>query len=251
MAAVCDTVDAGDETMYRLSEDKLLAVLAHKCKAMVEKGLPASMEEELVRKALETPLLSVTRGEVSQDHELSNEGDTATPKSDTESQTAASAASSSAAEASEASTAVTTPEKEAPHAIEAPEGVAHLLRLRTALMFICASYIQPSTSALLFAKAVAPTPGSASSFPDFGPLDKHLKYLEKLRAEALAARSIGESFSRKREYDEDGESRAEKKRKKEEEEKLKKKNESRGVRELKKVNTTGMKKMSDFFKKKT
>ena len=41
----------------------------------------------------------------------------------------------------------------------------------------------------------------------------------------------------------------EEKRKKEEEEKKAKAQESRGVRDLKKVNTTGMKKMSDFFGK--
>jgi len=44
--------------------------------------------------------------------------------------------------------------------------------------------------------------------------------------------------------------RAEKKRKQEEEDRKKKMGESRGVRDLKKVNVTGMKKMSDFFTKK-
>jgi len=49
--------------------------------------------------------------------------------------------------------------------------------------------------------------------------------------------------------DEAAETRAEKKRRKEEEEKRKKAGESRGLRDLKKVNVTGMKKMSDFFGK--
>lgn len=49
--------------------------------------------------------------------------------------------------------------------------------------------------------------------------------------------------------DEAIESRAEKKRKKEEDEKRKKAGESRGVKDLKKVDTTGMKKLSDFFGK--
>ena len=40
------------------------------------------------------------------------------------------------------------------------------------------------------------------------------------------------------------------KRKKDEEDKRQKAGESRGVKNLKKVNVTGMKKMSDFFKKK-
>ena len=85
---------------------------------------------------------------------------------------------------------------------------------------------------------------------DFTKLQAHLIELEKFRAQALASRSA-EDFSLKRSaYDEDDleASRAEKKRKQEEEEK-KKKMESRGVKDLKKVNTTGMKKMSDFFSK--
>ncbi|AEO64255.1 uncharacterized protein THITE_2037220 [Thermothielavioides terrestris NRRL 8126] len=68
-------------------------------------------------------------------------------------------------------------------------------------------------------------------------------------SEAAAARST--DFSRKRATDEEEDERAEKRRKKEAEEKAKKANMSRGVRELMKVNTSGMKKMSDFFKKKT
>ncbi|RYC55362.1 hypothetical protein CHU98_g10847, partial [Xylaria longipes] len=58
-------------------------------------------------------------------------------------------------------------------------------------------------------------------------------------------------YARKRVLDdEEVADRAEKKRKKEEDDKRKKTGESRGVRNLKKVNTAGMKKMSDFFKKK-
>jgi hypothetical protein len=68
--------------------------------------------------------------------------------------------------------------------------------------------------------------------------------------DALASRSLGD-FSRKRSLvAEDGETRAEKKRKEDEDEKRKKANQSRGVQALKKVNVSGMKKMSDFFKKK-
>lgn len=91
---------------------------------------------------------------------------------------------------------------------------------------------------------------SAESPLDFKPLKDRLEHLAKLRAEALASRSLGD-FSRKRNLeDEDAaESRAEKKRRKEAEEKKKKAEQSRGVRELKKVDTSGMKKMSDFFGK--
>jgi hypothetical protein len=90
---------------------------------------------------------------------------------------------------------------------------------------------------------------SQPSTVDFAPLDSHLAHLAKLRQDALAARSLGD-YSRKRALDEDNETRAEKKQKLDEEEKRKKAGESRGVKALKKVNVTGMKKMSDFFKKK-
>ncbi|KAK3292587.1 Ydr279p protein family-domain-containing protein [Chaetomium fimeti] len=65
---------------------------------------------------------------------------------------------------------------------------------------------------------------------------------------AAAVRS--NDFSRKRGGDEEQDERAEKRRKQEAEEKAKKANMSRGVKNLMKVNTSGMKKMSDFFKKK-
>ncbi|KFY14972.1 hypothetical protein V492_02306 [Pseudogymnoascus sp. VKM F-4246] len=252
--AVCDTVDAG-ETMYRLSEPKLIAILAEKCKAVVEKGLPASMEDLLVAKALAVPLLSVTRGEDIPDEEL-EQADTqssATPKTESaESQTPSSAADSSATPVSEASTALTTPSPDAKPPIVAPEGVPHLLRLRTAFQYLCSSYIPSTLSTSLTTKISTPSPDQAVSFPDFNPLDTHLAHLAKLRADALASRSMND-FSRKRNFEDEeaGETRAEKKRRKDEEEKLAKKNESRGVRDLKKVNTSGMKKMSDFFKKKT
>lgn len=268
MAAVCDTVDAGDETMYRLSAPKLLAALAQKCEAMVARGLPASMEQKLVRSALEVPLLSVRRADVPRAQSGAETEEDATPRSEGESQSTESAVAS----ASAASTAVTTPaeepvpvkepepepvkeaesepvkDAESQPAIEAPDGVPHLLRLRTALGFLCASYIPPRLAATLQQQLGA----ADSPFPVFEPLDRHLKHLARLREEALAARALGDSFSRKRGGEEgEGESRAEKKRRVEEEEKARKKSESKGVRELKKVNTSGMKKMSDFFKKKT
>ena len=50
--------------------------------------------------------------------------------------------------------------------------------------------------------------------------------------------------------DEAADLRAEKKAKKEEEERKKKSSETRGIRDLKKVDVSGMKKMSHFFGKK-
>ncbi|OBT67799.1 hypothetical protein VE03_02462 [Pseudogymnoascus sp. 23342-1-I1] len=249
--AVCDTVDAG-ETMYRLSEPKLIAILAEKCTAVVDKGLPASMEDLLVAKALAVPLLSVTRGEDCPDEELDGDS-SATPKTESaDSQTPSLATDSSATPVSEASTTLTTPSPDAKPPIVAPEGVPHLLRLRTAFQYLCSSYIPASLSTSLATKIATPSPDQAASFPDFTPLDSHLAHLAKLRADALASRSMND-FSRKRGFEDEeaGETRADKKRRKDEEEKLAKKNESRGVRDLKKVNVSGMKKMSDFFKKKT
>ena len=90
----------------------------------------------------------------------------------------------------------------------------------------------------------------AESPVDFKPLQDRLQHIANLRAEALASRSLGD-FSRKRgaEDEDAAEARAEKKRKEDEETKKKKAGQSRGVKDLQKVNTGGMKKMSDFFGK--
>ncbi|KAI9644692.1 hypothetical protein NHQ30_006718 [Ciborinia camelliae] len=262
MASVCDTVDAGDETMFRINEEKLSKELLQKAKKMVKHGLPASMEEKLVRKALDIPVLSIKRGEESTQEGLKEEASTSaesgysTPQTDSQDgQTIDSSADTTAS--SETSTAVTSvsgdladapdDEKISIPSIDAPEGVADLLRIRTAFFFICSNYIAPHLGDLLkkYLK-------SSTSPVDFSPLDSHLAYLTKLRQDALAARSMGD-YSRKRAMvgdDEEIETRAEKKRKQDEEDKRKKAGESRGVKNLKKVNTSGMKKMSDFFKKK-
>ena len=62
---VCDMMDAGDERLYSLSKQNLLAVLTEKAKRMVRKGLPASMEERFVKRELAVPILSVKREESS------------------------------------------------------------------------------------------------------------------------------------------------------------------------------------------
>jgi len=253
MAVICDTVVAGDETMYRLNEKKLLAELLKKAKKMVAKNLPASMEEKFIRKALEIPIGSIKRDTstltdlVNEEGPVRAESGTATPAEATDTQNSMSTAATSF---SEASTSVSedflTPKTTLPP-INAPDGVADLLRLRTALFFICSAYLAPH-----LAQIVKKSLLSASSPIDFGPLETHLAYLTKSRLEAAASRSLGD-YSRKRSMNDEEEgldSRTEKKRKKDEEEKRKKAGESRGVRDLKKVDVTGMKKMSDFFKKK-
>ncbi|EGR51153.1 uncharacterized protein TRIREDRAFT_104325 [Trichoderma reesei QM6a] len=222
MSAVCDTVDAGDESMFRLNEDKLLEVIYQKAKRMSKSGLPPSMEDKFVNKVLEAPLM----------HRVSTASSTETDASSV-SQTSTAATSIAGEQADETVTS----------ALQASPETVELQKLKTAFEFICASYI-PSGLADTLRQSFTGTGGPV----DFSPLNDYLASLEKLRSETMAVRA--QDYSRKRNMDEEeDEARMEKKRKMEEEKK-KKASESRGVRELKKVNTSGMKKLSHFFQKK-
>ncbi|WZH41648.1 ribonuclease H2 subunit B [Fusarium acuminatum] len=242
MAVVCDTVEAGDESMFRINENKLANAILEKAKRMREGGLAPSMEEKFVKKALEAPILVQKRQSTQTTTTAKPEAQTPTAES-TDSQSTVATAES---EASQPSTAVTSFTEETVtesivSAIEASTDILELQRLRIAFSFICSSYVATALTAQLenvLKKEV---------MVDFTPLDDYLAKLAKLRAEAMVAHSI--DYSRKRGLDEDEDEALVKKRKMEEEKK-KKSLESRGVRDLKKVNTKGMKKMSDFFKKK-
>ncbi|KAI4183584.1 MAG: hypothetical protein L6R41_005323 [Letrouitia leprolyta] len=246
MAAVCDTVEVGDEKMYRLNMDKLVAELVAKAKRMTATGLPASMESKFVSKALETPILVLKRAESSV-----SLGD-ADSVSQLESQSASTTESQSTSTTSDtvvsdisAQTEITVPDL--PPQPTIPNGIRNLLRIRTALLFIITSYLPPP-----LASAITTILSSTSSPIDFTPLDTHLNHISKLRAEAQASRSLSD-FSRKRSFiddDEAAEEKVEKKRRKEEEDKRLKASQTKGIRDLKKVNVSGMKKMSDFFGKK-
>lgn len=244
--SVCDIMEAGDEKLYRFSETKFVNELLAKAERMVSHGLPPSLEQHFVRKELEAPLMSVKRADAVkttvsisiteiQDPDVSETQSTTTTTTTT---------------ATSDLSGLSTPVTESPSLDEvlpqSDNDVARLLRLRIAVSFIKSSYVPPHLSTFL-----DETLKSASSPIDFKPLDEQLKHLAALRAEAIASRSVAD-YTRKRGLDDDEieESRAEKKRRKEEEEKKKKVGESRGVRDLKKVSTVGMKKMSDFFKKK-
>lgn len=257
MAAVCDTVEAGDETMFRLNESKLLGELVSKARRLT---LPQSMEEKFVSKPLEAPVLTRrSQPQPTPAAETAIEETADTPMTEkTESQASISSVetSDSATTQTSASTAATTPsadpaeegEEEAFTAamVASPEVVA-LQRLRVAFNFIASAYLPPSLA------QVARTSLAAAAAADFGldfaPLDDYLSQLAKVKQEVIAARAATD-YSRKRGLDDIADERAEKKRRKEEEEKRKKAGESRGVKNLKKVNVSGMKKMSDFFKKK-
>ncbi|KAI0554016.1 ribonuclease H2, subunit B [Xylaria curta] len=269
LGAVCDTVEAGDERVFRFSEDKLVIEVLNKARRMSTRPLPRSMEEKFVVKPLEAPVLGVKRqattttsteapAETTQHDSSTSASETQGSKADaSESQSSISSTESGTSIASEASTAatpVTSSETEADSAalaealrpaIVATAEVVSLQRLRIAFNFLCSSYVPASLVTLLQTKL------PAQPEVDFAPLDTYISELNRLKHEAAAARSAGD-FARKRMLDdEELAERAEKKRKKEEEDKRKKVGESRGVRDLKKVNTAGMKKMSDFFKKKT
>lgn len=230
MGAVCDTVEAGDETMFRINNEKLVNVVLEKARRMGQ--LPASMEEKFVKKALEAPVLAQKR-------ELKTE--TSQPTTETVETPADSTDSQSTTTDTQPSTAtsITTITDDVVTAIQASPEVTDLQRLRVAFSFICSSYIAPSLATELQT--------AVEKSVDFSSLDDYLSKLAKFRAEALASHSM--DYSRKRDRDEE-EDEARVKKRKAEEEKKKKSMESRGVRELKKVNTKGMKKMSDFFKKK-
>ncbi|PWY87828.1 hypothetical protein BO94DRAFT_491605, partial [Aspergillus sclerotioniger CBS 115572] len=227
-AAICDFVEAGDEKMFRFNETKLLTELVNKADRMVSMGLPPSLEERFVRQALATPLMAVKRENVAAGGE--NKENEAEAEAEQEKKSADESA---------------TTKEQVPKGPSAPDGVADLLRISTALAFMKECYLSKQMSARMDEMLAAP-----ESPKDFKPMKDHLEVAAKLRAEALASRSLGD-FTRKRsaEDQEAAESRAEKKRRQEEEEKKKKAGESRGVRDLKKVNTVGMKKMSDFFGK--
>ncbi|KAL5338693.1 ribonuclease H2, subunit B [Aspergillus crustosus] len=253
--AVCDSAGTGDEKMFRVNETKLLQELLTKAERVVAQGLPKSLEERFVKQTLAAPLLSVTRTDIA----TSNTSPSSPTKDEMEPESQESKDTHSTTTTSEpppldVSTPIAstpsppTPAEEIlPEQQNCPDSIVHLQRLSTALTFLKSSYI-PSDISTKLDTLLASTENENTI--DFAPLHAHLKHLADLRAEALASRSLGD-FSRKRNAEDDdaAESRAEKKRRIEEEEKKKKAGQSKGVRDLKKVNTTGMKKMSDFFGK--
>ena len=253
MAVACDTVEAGDETMYRLSQDKLLCELIRKAEQVIAAGLPPSLEKKCVTRALQRPVTveveevkevvpfkaTVTQEEAIADG-VSSEA--------TESQSSVATTNTlSDFPNTTISTPLTVPSPPANSPGAHSPDILRLLRLRTAIEFILSSYFPPHLATALLAVLAAP-----SSPIDFVPLDAHLTELGKLRAEAAAARTLS-NFSRKRACENEFE-REEKKRRKEElaeEEKARKKAEPRGLKKLREVDTSGMKKMSAFFKKKS
>ncbi|KAK3191438.1 hypothetical protein K4F52_002649 [Lecanicillium sp. MT-2017a] len=249
MAAICDSVEAGDESMFRLNEHKLLSSVLEKAKRFRDAGLPPSMDEKFVQRALEAPIVirstAATNGAAGASDVDSG---VTTPKTESaESQSSADGSTFSAA--SQLSTAATSFTEDASEenitaAISASPQVLELQRLQVAFDFICSSYIPPA----IVEQLKQSLRDSDKCDTDFTALDSYSKELERLRSEVMATRCV-DNFSRKRMRDEEDDEARQEKKQKLEEEKRKKANESRGVRDLKKVNTTGMKKLSAFFTK--
>jgi hypothetical protein len=245
MKAVCDVANAGDEQMYRLSEKKLLTELIAKAKSMSgSDGLPESMEEAFVRKVLQAPLLTQKRTMtvvVTAESTVSS-----TPARDSQSTTVTSEMESLAVTVSTTAPAVAPSDTDVlTVAMTASDEVLSLQRLKVAFNFICIRYVPPALAKTL-QEMLADAPVSGI---DFAPLRTYLEELTKARAEAHAARCMGDYALKRGNDDEAEEARAAKKRKAEEDKK-KKNTASRGVKELKNVDTSGMKKLTSFFTKK-
>lgn len=249
---VCDTVEAGDEKMYRLNHEKLLLDLVVKARRMVASGFPASMDEKFVKKALEVPIMGIKREETGVSERSIESQDVVDPGPREPSETQSSTATLSKTDSqSTLETNLTTADTQSSLDTtstpltpgDQPSEHSHLLRLRTSLTYILSVYVPSHLTAPLTHLLSSPT-----SPLNLEPLTTHLSHLASLRTTALASRSLGD-YSRKRGYEDEeaAESRAEKKLKKEEEEKRKKAGQSKAVRDLKKVDVKGMKKMSDFF----
>jgi hypothetical protein len=244
MLAICDEMEVDDENLLMLSRSKLLSVLLEKARKVADKGLPASMEERFVRQALEMPVLSVRReessfdpSEVEQQPGAEVESQTSTPTADSQN---TESSTMTAANISTAATSVTsTPAPTGP-----PNEIIRLLRIRTAFDFLLRSYLPEGLRIGMSSILEVASP------IDFTPLNEHLARITELKKEAQALRSMSDNISRKRNAAEDDEEAAEKaeaKKRKKEEEEMKKKNVSRGVQQLKKADTSGMKKLSAFF----
>lgn len=219
--AVSEVREVGDAKFYRPDTQRLLEILLAKAKRVVSRGnWPRSMEESQVRRPLETPCAIVANQPA--DGMVANEENGTS--ADRESQILANDSSSGR---------------------DVSNDVNVLQRISTVLKFIFNAYIPKELCAEL-------TPlVQLNKGLDFAPLDTHLKKIQNLQTEALALRALSDNVSRKRgaaDDDEAAEARLTQKRKKDEEI-ARKKTESRGIRVLKKVNTSAMQKLSSFFSK--
>jgi len=237
LRACCDTVEAGEDSMFRISHEKLSKIIYSKATALAKGGLPPSLEARFVTRILHVPMISKSKAVP--------ETDTEAGKGASQDTLVASESQINDAPAAAVDSQTTLAEEPEVTTATASEEVTHLLRLKTALQFILRSYVRPDLHDTILSSI------KSTSLVDFAPLDAHMAMIETAHAEVKALRAISDNISRKRsaEDEELAAEREDKHRKKEEEDK-RKKNASKGVKDLAKVNTKGMKKMSAFFTKK-
>jgi hypothetical protein len=226
LETISDIQDIGDDNVYRPSQVKLATLLVQKACRMIEpKVWSASMDEGMVKKELDIPSMQVQQAPKD-----------ATPMEDE-------AGNENTVNVGKKMQEIKADTTVAPAVIER-------MRLRKALDYLLSTYVSPMLKTDLEAQLLDENVKSTSDLLDFTLLNEHLDKVKNAKAEAVALRSLSDNISRKRGRDDDeaADIREEKKRKKEEDDK-KAKMESRASKQLKKVDTTGMKKMSSFFTK--
>ncbi|KAK5135256.1 hypothetical protein LTR08_005506 [Meristemomyces frigidus] len=262
MRAVCNVVDTGpgEDDSYALHIPLLAEELLGKARQMVAVGLPPSVEERFVRRALEVPEACVRRGE-----EESGGGGSGVVRGggDAEGCAQGSVAAAGMERADTVQPDPTTaaiaptalPDTTAPPTPATAAHLTHLLRLRTALTFLLHTYTPPPLRQHLLTIYTTPTSTSppTTQTTDFTPLTTHLTHLTNLRSTALALRTLTDNTSRKRALlaadDDEAATRHEAKKRKREEDAKREKGRSQGVKRLGKVDVSGMKKMGAFFGK--
>jgi len=282
-----DEENESAEMLYRLSIPKLLVFLVAKARRVMDgDGLgavwPRSMEGKFITEALAVPLRSVKREESSvslaqeageqagatSDGGVGSEGEqelSANPASTETSSlqdsqatsvpslsTTASTASTTLTSQSSATSTTTSPSfglqtgtDSATTVSGSSQQITHLLRLRTILNYLLQSYIPTHLHTPLQDLLASP-----ESPIDFTSLTTHLAHLASLRGEAQILRSLSENITRKRPFDDaEGEAgeKAEARKKLKEAEEAAKKNRSRGVKALEKVDRSGMSSLKSFF----
>lgn len=233
--------DIGVGVTYRLDALLLLNLLYEKAQRAVSKDVwPASLEREVLSQ-LETPATASTFDGASSQEKLSNPSQGYNKRDHQGHEADAQVEQVTGADGAQMH------RDHSPQGTEpTPEGIVRKLRIRTALSFLLSSYIPPDLRGHL--QSVI----ALNNFYDFSDLDGHLHRIEKLKQEAQALRSLSENVSYKRQGPDDHEAaraRA-KKRQKREDEENKRKSESRAMKDLKRTDISGMKKLSSFFAKK-
>ena len=222
---ICESQDIGDEKVYKPSNEKLTRVLVEKaCRMVSSMAWPASMDEGVVKKELDIPSIPVhttTHIDTTTDSQVANAAVPGTEE---------------------------TPQTTSQLGVDA--GVIDVMRMRKALEYLLSAYVPKALRDDIELLLKDDKIKSITPLLDPTLLQAHLDKIKAVKAEAMALRSLSDNISRKRGADdeEQADARAEKKRKKEEEDK-KAKSESRNLKQLKKVDTTGMKKLSSFFTK--